>query len=195
MDLIYVDNKTGAIKKFEDMVGQIPEIETLHSFTSSEEALDFLRNMPKKCRVYFQTMPHFELFVDGKLVPITQKKVKELLAILVDYAGSSVTSEQAINYMWENRLVDDKSKALLRVTASRLRDLLAQEKIEDILIEENGVRALDRKKVDCDYYQILDGNPEAMKRYHGEYMVEYSWAEDTNAKLARITGKEMSETT
>lgn len=146
-------------------------------------------HIQKKGRVYFQTMPHFELFVDGKLVPITQKKVKELLAILVDYAGSSVTSEQAINYMWEDRLIDDNTKALLRVTARRLRELLTQEKIEDILIEENGVRALDIKKVECDYYQILDGNKEAMKKYHGEYMVEYSWAENTNAQIARITGK------
>lgn len=150
-------------------------------------------HIQKKGRVYFQTIPHFELFVDGRLVPITQKRVKELLAILVDYAGSSVTSEQAINYMWEDRLIDDNSKALLRMTARRLRDLLAQEKIEDILIEENGVRALDIKKVECDYFQILQGNKEVMKRYHGEYMVEYSWAEDTNAKIAQITGSMIGE--
>lgn len=139
-------------------------------------------------KIYFQTMPRFELFVDGKLVPITKRKGKELLALLVDYAGNSVTTEEAINCLWEDRPIDENAKALLRMTAKRLREVLAQVGAESLLIEENGVKALNIRGVDSDYFQILDGNEEAMKRYRGEYMTEYSWAEYTNAKLAQITG-------
>ena len=141
---------------------------------------------PCERSVYFQTMPRFEVFVNGELLPISKRKVKEYLALLVDFAGSSVNSEQAITYLWENRPNDHTTKALLRMTAKRLRDVLSQEKIEYILIEENGVRAIDTRKVSCDYYQILEGDREAMEKYHGEYMVEYSWAEITNAKLEQM---------
>lgn len=150
-------------------------------------------HMEERTRVYFQTIPRFELYVNGHLIPISKKRVKELLALLVDFAGSSVTSEQAINYLWEERPLDNSVKSLMRMTAKRLRELLEQEKIEHILIEENGVRAIDLRYVDCDYYQILNGDEEAMKKYHGEYMKEYSWAEATNATLARITGKLQEE--
>ena len=150
-------------------------------------------HMKEQPYIYFQTLPRFELFVNRKLVPITKKKVKELLALLVDYAGSSLTSEQAIDFLWEDRLIDEGTKALLRMTAKRLRDVLAQAGIDYILIEENGVRAIDIRCVDSDYYQILNGNEEAMKKYHGEYMMEYSWAENTNAKLAQITGQLQAE--
>lgn len=150
-------------------------------------------HMEERPRVYFQTIPRFELFVDDCLVPISKKKVKELLALLVDFAGCSLTSEQAINYLWEDRLLDDGVKALMRMTAKRLRDFLSQEKIDYILIEENGVRAIDIRYVQCDYYQILNGNEEVMKKYCGEYMTEYSWAETTNARLAQITGKLQEE--
>ena len=119
--------------------------------------------------------------------------MKELLALLVDFAGSSLTSEQAIDYLWENRPLDDRTKALMRMTAKRLREFLVKEKIDYILIEENGVRAIDIRCVDCDYYQILNGNKHAMKKYCGEYMVEYSWAETTNARLLEITGKLQQE--
>ena len=162
---------------------------------SREELENQIRNIQRKFHmeerphVYFQTIPRFELFIDGHLIPISKKRVKELLALLVDFAGSSLTSEQAINYLWEDRPLDDGTKALMRMTAKRLREFLVQEKIDYILIEENGVRAIDTQCVDCDYYQILRGNKDVMKKYYGEYMVEYSWAETTNARLLEITGK------
>ncbi|MDO5345177.1 MAG: response regulator [Lachnospiraceae bacterium] len=143
--------------------------------------------------VYFRTMPRFDLFVDGELVLITQKKVKELLALLVDFAGNSLTSEQAITYLWEDRPIDNHSKALLRVTAMRLRELLQQKKIDFILKEENGVRAIETSRVICDSYQMLAGIPEVIERYHGEYMVEYSWAEVGNARLSRIAEERKKE--
>lgn len=147
----------------------------------------------KSPSVYFRTLPRFDLFVDGSLVPIRKKKVKELLALLVDFAGNSLTSEQAIAYLWEDRPEDEHTKALFRVTAMRLRELLHQEKIDFILREENGVRVINVDRVSSDYYQMLAGVPEAIDRYHGEYMIEYSWAEVSNARLGRIAEEKRRE--
>ena len=87
-----------------------------------------------------------KIYVDKNLLPIRRKKVKEYLALLVDYAGCTVTGEQAIAYLWEDRPNDEATKALMRMTAKRLRDVLIQKSIADILIEEKGVRAIDTSK-------------------------------------------------
>lgn len=137
----------------------------------------------EKCHVYLQTMPRFEIFVDGKLLPVSKRKVKELLALLVDFRGSSVSNRQAIARLWEERPEDNSTKALFRMTAKRLKDFLVEEQLDDILIKRNGVWAIDTRKVVCDYYNLLNGDKEAIRHYHGAYMSEYSWAEETNARL------------
>lgn len=37
--------------------------------------------------------------------------------------------------------------------------------------------------IDCDYFQWLYDSVEGRKMYHGEYMAQYSWAEETNALI------------
>ena len=46
-----------------------------------------------------------------------------------------------------------------------------------------------QQRVDCDYYQILAGNPKAMRNWQviGTYLEEYSWAEETCAALCALT--------
>ncbi|HBA96665.1 MAG TPA: response regulator, partial [Lachnospiraceae bacterium] len=40
-------------------------------------------------------------------------------------------------------------------------------------------------KFECDLYKLLDGNKNVAGRYIGEYMMEYSWAENRAALLER----------
>ena len=53
----------------------------------------------------------------------------------------------------------------------------------DVLIRGSGTVAVDRSKVDCDYFRMLDGDMSAVNAYRGEYMKQYSWAQMTDAKL------------
>ena len=80
--------------------------------------LDKARRMhgkPKKA-VYIQTIPNFDVYVDGALFPITSPKPKELLALLVDRNGGTVSSRYAISLLWEDKPDDEKTKALYRMT-------------------------------------------------------------------------------
>lgn len=43
--------------------------------------------------------------------------------------------------------------------------------------------AIDPKEVTCDYYEYLDGKPEGVRSYNGQYMSQYSWGEVTLAEL------------
>jgi len=55
--------------------------------------------------------------------------------------------------------------------------------MEAVLIREHGQWAVRTELLDCDYYRLKKGEPEAMNAYSGEYMIQYSWAEMTLAKL------------
>ena len=43
--------------------------------------------------------------------------------------------------------------------------------------------ALDTEKVECDYYELMQGNVTREKEFLGEYMQNYSWAEETTGFL------------
>ena len=169
MKIVFVSAYTAYILQAFDVnvVGYVVKPYTVWQIQDQIKKITGRRKLVKQKRVFFQTIPHFEIYVDKNLLPIRRKKVKEYLALLVDYAGCTVTGEQAIAYLWEDRPNDEATKALMRMTAKRLRDVLIQKSIADILIEEKGVRAIDTSKVDCDYYMLMAGDRKVLEKYHG----------------------------
>lgn len=144
-----------------------------------------MQDIPRRA-VYIQTIPSFDVYVDGALFPITSPKPKELLALLVDRAGGSVSSGMAIALLWEDKPDDEKTKALYRMTLKRLRELLAAGGIDFILSAEGSAKHIRPDTFTSDYLRFLDGDAEAIAKYNGEYMTEYSWAEETNARLNNL---------
>ena len=53
---------------------------------------------------------------------------------------------------------------------------------ELVVMSAHGVGIM-ADKLNCDYYRMLKGDMDAVNAYHGEYMVQYSWAELTAAQL------------
>ena len=142
----------------------------------------------RSSRVYIQTIPTLQVEVNGTPLELPGGKVGELLALLVDRAGAGVSTGEAIACLWPNRPNDRNTATLMRMTAKRLMDALRKAGIEQIIGIGKRKKWIIRDMVDCDLYRILDGEPHAADCYDGEYLREYSWAEVTNAHLARITG-------
>jgi two-component SAPR family response regulator len=138
---------------------------------------------PEKPNIFIRTFGRFELFVKDRPVEFSSSKAKEMLALLVDRKGGIVTTEEMLTYLWEDRPDDDKSRNLCRKVLQRLHNQLEEQGIDDIIIRHNRGRSLDIGKVTCDYYEYLDGNEERKHEFHGEYMSNYSWAEETLATL------------
>lgn len=136
--------------------------------------------------VFVQTIPRFDVYIDGALFPITSPKPKELLALLVDRGGGSVSSGLAISLLWEDKPDDEKTKALYRMTLKRLREILASAGIDFLLGGEGSAKYIRPDTFTCDYFQFLQGDAESTASYNGEYMSEYSWAEETNARLYNL---------
>lgn len=137
-------------------------------------------------RVRFQTIPRFDMFVDGKLVPITSAKSKEFLALLVDKKGSSLTLDYIVSILFEDK-DDSVGKAYFRVVLQRLNMVLKDQNLEELILHSKNQYSLNTDMVSCDYYDIIAGDKTAIATFMGEYMSEYSWSEDTCAILFRLT--------
>lgn len=115
----------------------------------------------------------------GEPLHFKRSKTMELLAYLVDRHGSGVTSRQIAVCLWGE---DETARYqnYLRQLFLDLRKTLEAVDAEEIL-EQQGYRYLLRaEKLDCDYYSYLkNGTPP----FRGEYMSQYSWAEETCALL------------
>ena len=139
-----------------------------------------------KSRIRIQTFGHFNVFIDNKPVVFSLAKSKELLAILVDRAGEDVSMEYIVNLLYESRVYDSKVKALYRQCLSQLNRTFISYGINDVLNINRASVSINKDKIDCDYFQMLDGSKNAIKNYKGEYLFDYSWAEETIVKLDAI---------
>lgn len=139
----------------------------------------------QKPRVVIKTFGYFDVFVEEKPIYFSSSKSKELLALLVDRSGGSVSTENAISMLWPDREYDDTVQSLFRKVLKSLRVALADANISEVLIDVRNQRSVDTTKFDCDYYRFVkNGADEA--DYRGEYMTGYDWAQNTRNYLNRL---------
>lgn len=141
-------------------------------------------------RVEIKTIPTLSVMIDGKSVMLKGEKPRELFALLVDRGESGVTTGEGIAYLWPDRPNDKDTQSLFRMTYKRLADFLGDLGVGSILASTGNRRALLTDQVDCDLYRILDGDKQAARLYDGQYLQEYSWAEDRNGQLYFMLGKD-----
>ena len=124
----------------------------------------------------------FEVFANGEPLLFARARTKELLAFLVDRNGGACTGPQIANALWEGQ-VSKNARSYLRVLTADLKDALESAGLADVLVREHGQWAIRPDYIDCDYYRFLAGDAEAAAAFDGQYMTQYSWAEETAAKL------------
>lgn len=130
-----------------------------------------------------QCFGNFEVFTEGTPLEIKSEKAKELLALLVDRRGSSMTTAGIAMALFEEQEYSTYIKNRVQQTVSQLRIALKAAGCEDVLIKGHNSTAIDTDKIDCDYYRFLQGDIHSINSFSGEYMAQYSWAEFTSAYL------------
>lgn len=133
--------------------------------------------------VHIRTFGYFDVFVGESAIAFRNKKSKELLALLVDRRGGFITSEEAISYLWEDEPVSAVTLARYRKVAMRLKNILEEYGIADIVESVDGKRRLVTEKVKCDLYDYLSCEEEFSQLFKGSYLTNYSWAEMTLGEL------------
>ena len=134
-----------------------------------------------KAEVYIRSFGYFDVFVDGTPIAFRNKKSKELFALLVDRRGGFVSSEEAISYLWEDEPASPVTLARYRKVALRLKNILEEYGIAEIVESVDGKRRIVTEKVRCDLYDHLSGDDDT--RFKGSYLTNYSWGENTLGEL------------
>ena len=139
--------------------------------------------------VEIRTFGSFEVFVDGVTVHFHGNKVRELFALLVNKNGGLLTAKEAITLLWEDRPYDKKTQGSYRQLMKRLSAVLEAYGVREIILSSKMGKSIDKTRVECDYFRLLDGDERAIARSCGEYMTNYSWAEETLGTLVNRYGK------
>ena len=146
------------------------------------DQLEVLRFPVKpQSRLRLQCFGTFEAFIHNRPLPFRHRKTKELLAFLVFRRGAVCTNNEIMAAIWE----DDTHGSYLRDLRKDLVSTLKQNGCDDTIELGRGKMALIMEKVDCDYYQWLNGTVNGINAYHGEFMSQYSWAEFANASMQK----------
>ena len=123
---------------------------------------------------------NFEVYVKGEKLMFKRSKTKELFAFLVDRKGAGMTAKQICAVLFPDDMDDTKNSAYLRQLFMDLKNTLKSVRAEAVLCHETPCYRVDTSLIKCDYISYLEnGKPE----FHGEYMTQYSWAEETGAAL------------
>lgn len=137
-----------------------------------------VRNKSKK-NIRIQTMPDLQITVDGGSLRLGRTKQEELLALLIDRGENGITKADAIHCLWSGY----SSDSIYWTTMSRLKSMLEEAGIEDILVTKGQMKCINTEMVECDLYQMLSGDATAITRYQGEYLRRFSWAQERKAQL------------
>lgn len=133
--------------------------------------------------VFVRTFGYFDVFVNGKPIAFRNKKSKELLALLVDRRGGFISSDEAVSFLWEDEFVTPVTLSRYRKVALRLKNLLEEYGIADIVESVDGKRRIVPERISCDLYDYLKGEEENKSLFTGSYLSNYSWGESTLAGL------------
>lgn len=120
---------------------------------------------------------NFDVFASGKLINFRRSISKELLACLIDRRGAKMTIPELYAIACDSR--KDLSRQSVYQALYSLKATLNAVGADEVLISEPGSYAIDISRVSCDYYRLLDGDENAAQSFMGEYMKQYSWAEET----------------
>lgn len=123
---------------------------------------------------------NFEVFSHGAPLNFKRSKSKELLAVLIDRNGAGVTAKQICTIMWQDDYDELKKMNYLHQIFYDLRNTLKKAGAECLLEQTGYYYSLDTERIDCDYYRFLQTGTPA---FQGEYMAQYSWAEETCGML------------
>lgn len=133
---------------------------------------------PKRLKVY--TFGNFEVLFGGAPLIFKYQKSKELFAYLIDRKGAMCSTGELVAVLFED---DADHKAYYHRLRADLLETLEACGCADAISQQRGLLGVAMDRVDCDYYDYLNGKTDLVRLYHGEYMAQYSFAEVTNAEL------------
>ena len=141
-----------------------------------QKEIDFIKKQDQQEKLLkVRCFGEFEVYKDGEIVHFSRRKSKELFAYLIDRQGASMNGRTIVTGLWGDGDVE-KNLNYLRQISMNLRQTLEGIGAKELFDTYNKQYSLKTELIDCDYFQYLKtGKP----MFQGEYMTQYSWAEET----------------
>lgn len=178
------EKRIKAICSHKEADGSVPRYVMLYPI---EKAADReTKSLSDNRTVTVRTFGYFDVFVGDKPIAFRNKKSKELFALLVDRRGGFVTSEEAISFLWEDEPVTAVVMARYRKVALRLKNILEEYGIAEVIETVDGKRRIIPEKVQCDLFDYFAGKTENAQQFKGSYLSNYSWGENTLGELMSV---------
>ena len=146
-----------------------------------QKEIDHIKNAPDAARLLtVKCFGNFEVLCNGNILPFKRTKTKEILAVLIDRSGAGMTARQICAILFPDGTNDARNLAYIRQLIFDLKNTLKEVGADSVLQHETPYYRIDPERIRCDYLSYLEtGNP----KFKGEYMKQYSWAEETCAML------------
>ena len=124
-----------------------------------------------------KTFGNFTLMFENKVVKFNRTKSEELIGYLIYKNGSSVKTKELISILYGDNADSARFGASFRNLIVDIKRSLGELEIQNFFIAEYNNFRINPEVVKCDYYDFLAGDPSAIKRFNGEFMSQFSWAE------------------
>lgn len=130
--------------------------------------------------IVVQCFGDFEVFHKGQPLKFKYSKSKEVVAYLVDRNGAICNNEEVIAALWDD---DENHNSYYRSLLKDIVDTFEGIGHKDVIVRQRAGTSIVPSKVQCDYFDFLNGSPRGINAYNGDYMYQYSWAETTGSSL------------
>lgn len=130
-----------------------------------------------------RTFGSFTLLYENKVVKFSRSKSEELLAYLIYKKGSSIKTKELIFVLFGSHADSARYGSSLRNLIIDIKRTLSDLQIQNFFIAEYNNFRINPEVIKCDYYDFLDGDPTAIKNYTGDFLSQYSWAEEAASFL------------
>ena len=125
-----------------------------------------------------RTFGNFTLFFDSHVVKFSRTKSLELLGYLIYKNGSSVNTKELITVLWGDHADSSRYGNNFRNLIIDIKKTFSELGIQNFFITEYNNFRINPEIIKCDYYDFLDGDKKAINRFAGEFMNQFSWAEN-----------------
>ena len=162
--IVFVSAYEDYIKEFNEVGGDYYIIKPYDEEILSL-AMERIRLISKRQQknIYLQMFGRFVVFMNGKPLRI-QGKAKEILALIASKRGKEISNEEIFYTIWENRPYSNENMGVYYNAIRRLKEMLKDYEIENLVISTVHGQMINVDMVDCDYYMWLDGKNDSRNK-------------------------------
>jgi two-component SAPR family response regulator len=150
--------------------GYLSKPVTVTKIKSELDALRYPIELKPTKKLQVKCFGNFEIFHNGEPIKFSYQKSKEVFAYLIDREGSSINVNELNAVMWE-----EDHKSYLRNLLADIQQTLRSIDCSEVFIKHHNGYSINPNLIDCDAYEYKKDNPDAVRMYRGEYMIQYSW--------------------